>query len=109
MVADILDQLMMEDLDEEQHFLASTIGFDNYKELVKIYGGSSIYIPKKDSLAAILRNKEILSEFDGGNFRELATKYNITEVWVRNLVRERLRELRIKPLEGQMSIEDLIL
>ncbi|MGL5438809.1 MAG: Mor transcription activator family protein [Filifactoraceae bacterium] len=89
---DILDNLTKEELNEEQFMLADVIGFENYKKLVRAYGGSSIYIPKRDGFVAILRNQKIIDEFNGCNYRELANRYNVTEMWIRTIVKEKLNE-----------------
>ncbi len=44
-----LDRVQMSDLDEEQQQVAELIGLDNYKRLVSVFGGLSIYIPKADA------------------------------------------------------------
>ena len=44
-----LDRVQMSDLDEEQQQVAELIGLDNYKRLVDVFGGLSIYIPKADA------------------------------------------------------------
>ena len=42
-----LDRVQLSDLDEEQQQVAELIGLDNYKRLVTVFGGLSIYIPKR--------------------------------------------------------------
>lgn len=85
----MLDELKMEDIaDEQQKALAELIGIENYKKLVEVYGGSSsIYIYKRDSFLRTLRDKKIKEEFKG-NYKELAQKYNLTEMAIRNIVGE---------------------
>ena len=39
-----LDRVQLSDLDEEQQQVAELIGLDNYKRLVTVFGGLSIYI-----------------------------------------------------------------
>lgn len=84
----MLDELKMEDIaDEQQKALAELIGIENYKKLVEVYGGSGIYIYKRDSFLRTLRDKKIKEEFKG-NYKELAQKYNLTEMAIRNIVGE---------------------
>ena len=84
----MLDELKMEDIaDEQQKALAELIGIENYKKLVEVYGGSSIYVYKRDSFLRTLRDKKIKEEFKG-NYKELAQKYNLTEMAIRNIVGE---------------------
>lgn len=84
----MLDELKMEDIaDEQQKALAELIGIENYKKLVETFGGSSIYVYKRDSFLRTLRDKKIKEEFKG-NYKELAQKYNLTEMAIRNIVGE---------------------
>jgi Mor family transcriptional regulator len=58
-------------------------------KLAAKFQGTGMYFPKLDSLIQEARNKRIRAEFNGGNHKELAIKYNITEVWVRNILAQR--------------------
>lgn len=104
---DLLDQVKLENLDEEQKALAELIGLEGLKNLVRAYNGTSIYVPKIESLEKTVRDEYIKEEFDGGNYRELALKYGLTETWIRNIVLEKAKEIKARPLDGQMSIFDL--
>lgn len=101
---EILDMVTVEHLDEENAALAQLIGIENFRKLVKSYGGSPLYIPKAESIARAVRNERIRSEFDGGNVRELAARYGLTESWVREIVSDRCDG----EIPGQMSIFDII-
>ena len=80
-----------DDLSPAQREVADLIGFENYLKLIDVYAAETIYIPKRDS-------------FDNGdNLKALAKKYNLTTVTVRAIVDEKHREIRAKPLDGQMS------
>ena len=84
-----LDRVQLSDLDEEQQQVAELIGLDNYKRLVTVFGGLSIYIRE---------------EFDGYNFKELAGRYGLTEVRIRSIVSDKMREFRARPMDGQQSL-----
>ncbi len=99
-----LEKVRLEDLDQEQKEVAELIGLDSYKKLMAEYGGMSIYIPKADRLERMERNDKIRSEFDGYNFRELAMKYGLTEVSIRSIVSDKVRELRARPMDGQLTL-----
>ncbi len=105
-MTDVIQKIRIDDLDLEQKQLAELIGLDKYKKLLQTYGGMSIYIPKPDSFAATLRNEQIKHEFNGGNYKELSRKFGLTEVWVRNIVADKARELKISPVEGQITLFD---
>ena len=44
-----------------------------------------------------------MEEYNGDNLKALAKKYNLTTVTVRAIVDEKHREIRARPLDGQMS------
>ena len=53
------------------------------------------------------RDEQIREEFDGSNYTQLAVRYGLTETWIRTIVMEKARELRQKPIDGQISMFDL--
>lgn len=65
--------------------IAQTIGIDNFYKLACTVGGSTIYIPRAESLLRPVRDAHIKAEFTGFNHVALAEKYNVTERWVRQL------------------------
>ena len=79
-----------------------------FRNLVRSFNGTSIYIPKIESLEKAVRDELIKEEFDGRNYRELALKYGLTETWIRNIVLDKAREIRQRPIDGQMSIQDFL-
>ncbi len=101
--------LSLNDLKEEQKQIAEVVGMDTYLELTKVFGGTSIYIAKADEIERRNdRNSQILEEFNGSNYRELALKYGLTETWIRNIVFDKAAEIRKKPIDGQMSLSDFL-
>ncbi len=78
-------------LSDEQAELMNLIGADAYKKLVENYGGCSIYICHPDTLDRLQRNRQIFSEFNGNNYRELAKKYRLSENAIRNIITEMLK------------------
>ena len=42
---DFLDRVTLNDLNEQQRAEAETIGFDTYIDLVRSFGGSTVYFP----------------------------------------------------------------
>lgn len=106
-MTNVIEQIQLADLEEEQKQLAELIGLDNFKLLLNAYGGVSIYIPKPDSFAAVARNESIREDFNGYNFKELARKYNLTEVWIRSIVSDKAKEIKAKPIDGQLNIFNL--
>ena len=123
----LLDHVKIENLDEDQRKMVELVCLDGFKSLVRAFGGTTIYIPKAESLEhrdlsylgnvslslkdqvrlkiEEMEEKEIREEFDGGNYRELAAKYGLTERWVRFILFGKLDNLD-DDMEGQMSIYD---
>lgn len=62
------------------------ISLEQFVDLCYAIGGLSIYVPKFESIVAAARDRLILKEFSGYNYSELAMKYSISEVWVRQIV-----------------------
>lgn len=84
---DIIENISLDDIkNEEQKALAQTIGIEAYIRLVKMYGGTSVYVFKQDSLTKSLRDERIKQEFNGRNYSYLAKKYNLTQQRVRDIV-----------------------
>ena len=77
----------------------------HFLKCFRAFGGTTIYIPKAESLERAARDQKIREEFDGGNYRELAAKYGLTERWVRFILFGKLDNLD-DDMEGQMSIYD---
>ena len=98
------EEIRLEDLSEGQQEVAALIGPENFRKLMEVYGGAHLYIPKTDRLERMERNERIRAEFDGYNFRELARKYDLTEITIRSIVSDKVRELRARPMDGQLSL-----
>ena len=93
-----------EALSKDRQQVADLIGIENYEKLIEMYGGTWLYIPKPDTFERTDRNKRILDDFDGYNFKQLARKYGLTEVQIRTIVSEKTREIRARPLDGQTTL-----
>ena len=98
------EEIRLEDLSEGQQEVAALIGPENFRKLMEVYGGAYLYIPKTDRLERMERNERIRAEFDGYNFRELARKYDLTEITIRSIVSDKIREVRAQPIDGQLSL-----
>lgn len=86
---DWYDEINSNELTEPYRELANIIGLKNTIKVAEKYQGMALYLPKLDALIRKLRDDKIRAEFNGGNYRELAIKYKLTEVWVRQIVDER--------------------
>lgn len=98
--------LKIENLSEEQREIAELVGMEGYMRLSKVYGGTTVYIAKTDELERRNeRDERIREEFDGTNYSKLAIKYRLSEMWIRNIVSEKAKEIKNAPFQGQMSFD----
>jgi Mor family transcriptional regulator len=81
-----IKDLKPEDLPEPYRAISEMIGMENTLKLADKFQGMAIYLPKLDAVLRKIRDERIKAEFNGANYRELARKYGLTEVWVRQLI-----------------------
>lgn len=95
------------ELPEVYQMLAELVGIENMLLIAEHFGGGeSIYFPKIEAIHRSARNKQIIEEFNGYNFKMLAHKYGLTEMAIRAIVREHIQSERQKPLPGQVTFFD---
>ncbi len=102
----LLDKLTLDDLDADQRELAECIGLEAYKNLLRNYAGSYIYICKPDTITANVRDEQIRREFNGYNYLDLAKKFNLSEISIRRIISPVLKAVKAAPLQGQTSFFD---
>lgn len=100
----IVQCMEIDELPPEQRELAEVVGLAAYRRLVAIYGGMAIYIQKPDKLLRTARNEQIIKKFNGYNHRELAREYGLSEQSIRLIVLEMEREIKQRPMEGQVTL-----
>ena len=81
----MLELLSINDIPDSIKDVVEVIGIDAFKGLVKLAGGSNLYIPNESNLVKPIRNRKIKEEFNG-NYRDISIKYGISEVQARNIV-----------------------
>ena len=95
---EMLNELKLEDLQGEARELAETIGMDAFRRLVDVYGGTGrVYIPQADKLLIPIRDRLIRDEYNGSNVYALCKKWNLSEGYVRGIVREKNRTDTARP------------
>ena len=82
-------ELKISDLPPQFENIAMKIGIDIIKVLFEEFGGTSVYFPTEKMIYKEARDREILSEFNGFNIKELASKYNMSESYVRAIIRHK--------------------
>ena len=81
----MLDSLTRDDLPDSVMDIVDSIGLDAFKELVRLAGGSNLYIPNESNLVKPIRNRMIKEEFKG-SYKDISMKYGISEVQARNII-----------------------
>lgn len=94
----LLDTIALEDLSAEQLEIAEIVGIENYRKLVKNFGGNQIRILQEDTLVKEKRDNEIRSLYNGRNELYLSQRYNLSDRTIRSIVSS------MKRVEGQTSL-----
>lgn len=84
----LLDEIDRCDLPETWQTLADSIGVVNVIKLCKVFGGTSLYVPKLDSIVAPAKRRVISKEFTGNNHKDLAKRFELSERSVYDIVME---------------------
>ncbi|MGL5750129.1 MAG: Mor transcription activator family protein, partial [Paraclostridium sp.] len=66
--------LKISDLPPQFENIANRLGIDKAKWLFEEFGGTSVYFPTEKMIYKEARDREIVSEYNGFNHRELAAK-----------------------------------
>ena len=73
-------------INENYKEMYNNLGFENLLAFLNDYGGTILYVPTKKGVFADCLAEQIRKEFDGGNLRKLAIKYDLSERTLRNYV-----------------------
>lgn len=84
----LLRDLTIEDLQEQHRDFAEALGMENLIKLSEHFGGTSIYVPQRRELVKQRVYGLIRKEYDGTNIKELASRYDVSESTVYNVVRD---------------------
>ena len=82
-----MEYIKLEDIPQELVGVANFMGIDKFIEFCNEYGGIAIYFPSKKTLFRNSRNREIINRYNGKNIKDLARKFEISEVQIRNIIR----------------------
>ena len=67
--------------------MLDAIGLNATIDLLKLFGGLNLHMPKLSSTFAYFRNKAIREQFDGSNHRQLAQQFGISEKYCKDILR----------------------
>ena len=81
----MLEFLTESDVPDSIKDVVDVIGIDAFKDLVKLAGGSLLYIPNESNLVKPIRNRMIKEEFMG-SYKHISAKFVMSEVQVRNII-----------------------
>ncbi|MCH1964656.1 hypothetical protein NE452_16630 [Paeniclostridium sordellii] len=82
-------ELKISDLPPQFENIARKLGIERAKLLFEEFGGTSVYFPTEKMIYKEARDREILSKFNGFNIKELASKYNMSESYIRAIIRQK--------------------
>ncbi|SCJ46937.1 Uncharacterized conserved protein [uncultured Clostridium sp.] len=81
--------LKISDLPPQFENIANKLGIEKVKWLFEEFGGTSVYFPTEKMIYKESRDREIFNEFNGFNIKELANKYNMSESYIRAIIRQK--------------------
>ena len=76
----------MSDIPEEYRDIAEAIGMEAFTQLELLCSGQSLYVLKWESLEWNARDRDIRARFDGGNYRNLAAQFRLSERQIRIII-----------------------
>ena len=80
--------IVMEDIPYELHTMVEIVGIENFEELSKFYGGTTVYIPVHRKIIIGERNREIVRTYNGRNIETLRRKYGLTNQQIKRILAE---------------------
>lgn len=86
--ADWVKDITIEMIPDQYRDLATEIGIENLLKLSRIMGGYNTYIPKEEYFTRMLRDTLIRKEYNKYNCKQLATKYDLSESRIRDILAE---------------------
>ena len=88
-VAKIAAGISIENLPESYQGVAEIVGVADTLKLASHLGGAGFYFRKLDSMLLHKRDEQIRVEFTGANHKELAREYDLTEMQIRNILKQK--------------------
>ena len=74
------------DVIENLSLMYEIVGEEKFLEIIRMYGGSNLYIPTYKSVIRSSRNRDIVNRYNGFNGTQLAREYGISVNQVRNII-----------------------
>ncbi len=80
----------------QPHDIAQSYAFDITERIRTTVGGTNTYIPRGQDFELSKRDEDIYRQFNGRNYFELAQKFMLTEMHIRNIVKVGLKRDQAK-------------
>lgn len=78
-------ELTEADFPQQLREMVTTIGVEAAVAMARSYGGCQFYVPKIDAILRQKRDQMIRRDRKLLDYKDLAIKYKLTEVWVRQI------------------------
>ena len=96
-------EIEFEELPPDMQESARDQGIDFVRYLVEIFGGAMLYVPTLKNVEKRIRNRNIITEYDGQNGSSLAVRYGMSRRQVEKVVRESGLDIRrIEPNQNSI-------
>lgn len=96
--------LDIEDLESPYDEIANEVGIEATIKIATLLQGQQIYFPMLERSYGNSKRNLIRKEFNGFNYKELASKYSYSERWIRIVCDDLVQKERNKPLKNQINI-----
>lgn len=83
-------EIKKEDVSEILRPMVEIVGMEDFIEIVKVYGGDTLYIPTYKSLKIQERNRKISIAYDGFNAKELSQVYELSVSQIHRIARSKI-------------------
>ena len=80
--------VIMEDIPYNLHTMVDIVGIENFLQICKMYGGSSIYIPVYSKMIMGDRNRRMVRDYNGTNIDRLRVRYDLSKEQVKYVLRK---------------------
>lgn len=81
-------EIKRDDIPDNMLNLVDIVGMESFIEIIKVYGGYTLYIPYYKSLKRQARNREIKKQYNGHNARELSKIYSLSVAQIQRISKE---------------------
>lgn len=83
-------EIKKEDVSNILRPMMEIVGMEDFIEIVKVYGGDTIYIPTYKALTIQERNREINTAYNGFNAKELSQTYELSVSQIHRIARSKI-------------------